>query len=191
MSIVNSNNFLHKTVDGVKQFFSPLINAATVVRENGTRLEQDGKIHADSAEDSTKLGGLDASKYAKMTDVPTNMGGLSMELIWTNKNPAGAFPVQTISVPEADDYDMFLMEVTPANSYYKIQAMYTFVAKGKQLEIAYVYILNNKVNTICRTIESITGGFKFTDSIMNESGASTNGLNLAPQKIYGLRGVPA
>lgn len=47
MSIVNSNNFLHKTVDGVKQFFSPLVNAATVVRKDGTRLEQDGVVSAD------------------------------------------------------------------------------------------------------------------------------------------------
>lgn len=47
MSIVNSNNFLHKTVDGVKQFFSPLVNAATVVRKDGTRLEQDGAVSAD------------------------------------------------------------------------------------------------------------------------------------------------
>lgn len=57
MSIVNSNNFLHKTVDGVKQFFSPLVNAATVVRKDGTRLEQDGVIDAD------KLGGVAASDY--------------------------------------------------------------------------------------------------------------------------------
>lgn len=47
MSIVNSNNFLHKTVDGVKQFFSPLVNAATVVRMDGTRLEQEGTVSAD------------------------------------------------------------------------------------------------------------------------------------------------
>ena len=52
MSIVNSNNFLHKTVDGVKQFFSPLVNAATVVLKDGTRLEKDGRIHADTADDS-------------------------------------------------------------------------------------------------------------------------------------------
>ena len=47
MSIVNSNNFLHKTVDGVKQFFSPLVNAATVVLKDGTRLEKDGVVSAD------------------------------------------------------------------------------------------------------------------------------------------------
>lgn len=63
MSIVNSNNFLHKTVDGVKQFFSPLVNAATVVRKDGTRLEQDGVINAD------KLGGVAASEYATHADV--------------------------------------------------------------------------------------------------------------------------
>ena len=48
MSIVNSNNFLYKTVDGVKQFFSPLVSAATVVRKDGTRLEQDGIVSADT-----------------------------------------------------------------------------------------------------------------------------------------------
>lgn len=63
MSIVNSNNFLHKTVDGVKQFFSPLVNAATVVRKDGTRLEQDGEVYADSTMDSAKLGGVEAAEY--------------------------------------------------------------------------------------------------------------------------------
>ena len=64
MSIVNSNNFLHKTVDGVKQFFSPLVNAATVVLKDGTRLEKDGKIHADTTDDSKRLGGQLPSYYA-------------------------------------------------------------------------------------------------------------------------------
>lgn len=75
MSIVNSNNFLHKTVDGVKQFFSPLVNAATVVRKDGTRLEQDGVIDADT------LGGVDASEYVKMTDIPES-GGVDLLTVY-------------------------------------------------------------------------------------------------------------
>lgn len=69
MNVVNCNSFLHRTVDGVKQFFSPLINASTVVLNDGTRLEKDGKIHADIAADSAKLGGMDASQYATHTNV--------------------------------------------------------------------------------------------------------------------------
>ena len=72
MSIVYSNNFLHKTVDGVKQFFSPLVNAATVVRKDGTRLEQDGKVYADTAADSTKLDGKDAKYYIQPRNLLDN-----------------------------------------------------------------------------------------------------------------------
>ena len=72
MSIVNSNNFLHKTVDGVKQFFSPLVNAATVVLKDGTRLEKDGKIYADTADDSKKLNGKAPACYTPYTNLADN-----------------------------------------------------------------------------------------------------------------------
>lgn len=72
MSILNSNNFLYKTVDGVKQFFSPLVNASTVVLEDGSRLEKDGKIHTDTADDSKKLGGKEPKYYIQPRNLLDN-----------------------------------------------------------------------------------------------------------------------
>lgn len=72
MSILNSNNFLYKTVDGVKQFFSPLVNASTVVLEDGSRLEKDGKIHADTADDSKKLDGKDSVYFLQPRNLLDN-----------------------------------------------------------------------------------------------------------------------
>ena len=124
MSIVNSNNFLHKTVDGVKQFFSPLVHAATVVLKDGTRLEKDGKIHADTAdqaknaEDSAKLGGVAASDYAKKTDIPTDTGGLQMDLVWPNPSPGSAFEVQTIEL-DLSGYDAVMLICTQTTTYTK------------------------------------------------------------------------
>lgn len=156
----------------------------------GGKPASDYLLKTEQAEDSAKLGGVEASKYAKITDIPNQTGNLSIELIWTNKNPGKTFPAHAFDVPEAADYELFLMELTPDNSLYKIQAQYVFVAKGKQLEVAYTYILNNRINVICRTIESTASGFRFTDSILNETGESTQGAHLAPYKIYGLGGVP-
>ena len=103
MSILNSNNFLYKTVDGVKQFFSPLVNASTVVLEDGSRLEKGGKVYADYAENADNattsinadnahsLGGTVAADYALKSDL-----GVSMELLWENPSPTSTFSPDTI-----------------------------------------------------------------------------------------------
>lgn len=125
MSIVNSNNFLHKTVDGVKQFFSPLVNAATVVLKDGTRLEKDGKIHADTADDSKKLngktleeiipsGGTAGQVLTKNSDTDgdaswlDNTNGLQMDVIWTNEAPSSDFPENTYTIPGIGDYKLVI-----------------------------------------------------------------------------------
>ena len=84
MSILNSNNFLYKTVDDVKQFFSPLVNASTVVLKDGSRLEKDGKIYADqavnaenavnatNAENSAMLGGKESKYYIQPRNLLDN-----------------------------------------------------------------------------------------------------------------------
>ena len=72
MSILNSNNFLYKTVDGVKQFFSPLVNASTVVLKNGSRLEKDGKVYADQAVNAEMLGGKEPKYYIQPRNLLDN-----------------------------------------------------------------------------------------------------------------------
>lgn len=75
MSILNSNNFLYKTVDGVKQFFSPLVNASTVVLKDGSRLEKDGKIYATNAvnaENSAMFGGKEPKYYIQPRNLLDN-----------------------------------------------------------------------------------------------------------------------
>ena len=72
MSILNSNNFLYKTVDDVKQFFSPLVSAATVVLKDGTRLEKDGKIHVDQAVNAEMLGGKAPQYYIQPRNLLDN-----------------------------------------------------------------------------------------------------------------------
>lgn len=72
MSILNSNNFLYKTVDGVKQFFSPLVNASTVVLEDGSRLEKDGKVYADEAVNAGMLGGKAPQYYIQPRNLLDN-----------------------------------------------------------------------------------------------------------------------
>lgn len=72
MSILNSNNFLYKTVDGVKQFFSPLVNASTVVLQDGSRLEKDGKIYVDQAVNAETFGGKEPKHYIQPRNLLDN-----------------------------------------------------------------------------------------------------------------------
>lgn len=88
MNILNSNNFLYKTVDGVKQFFSPLVNASTVVLEDGSRLEKGGKVYADHAVSADKLGGKDPIYYIQPRNLLDNswwggaiVDGVKQELV--------------------------------------------------------------------------------------------------------------
>lgn len=72
MSLINSNSFLYKTVDGVKQFFSPLVNASTVVLQDGSKLEEDGKIHVDQAVNAEMLGGKEPKYYIQPRNLLDN-----------------------------------------------------------------------------------------------------------------------
>ena len=72
MSLINSNSFLYKTVNGVQQFFSPLVNASTVVLKDGSKLEKDGKVYVDEAVNAETLGGKTPEYYTNPKNLLKN-----------------------------------------------------------------------------------------------------------------------
>lgn len=90
-------------VQGGKGIY-PLTTADQVILADGSRLEKDGKISADSAANSEKLGGKAASDYLQKTDTATNsakLGGKSLAEIMLDLYPVGAVYISVNSTSPA------------------------------------------------------------------------------------------
>lgn len=100
MSLINSNSFLYKTVNGVKQSFSPLVNASTVVLEDGSKLEKDGKVYADEAVNAETLGGKAASDYVLEDDFDAYKSEISSETVMADLEDVNS--VSGVALTNAD-----------------------------------------------------------------------------------------
>lgn len=175
--VAQAKSFLHKTVDGDKQFFSPLISAATVVRKDGSRLEQDGVI---SVDDALKLGGVEADKYLLKANA------YQMELIWPNQSPASTFPPQTVVV-DMSGYDYIVID-TLYGSYIGKPAI------GDQIPMQFFSFYSETRLFIGRVAKIVETGIQFPDcywyDMKNISNSPTIGnTHLVPRNIYGIKGV--
>ena len=82
----------------------PLTTADQVILADGSRLEKDGRISADSAANSAKLGGKSASEYALKTDTApdsSKLGGKTLAEIMLALYPVGAVYISVNSTSPA------------------------------------------------------------------------------------------
>ena len=70
-------------------YIYPITTADQIILSDGNRLEKNGKIVADSSNDSNKLGGIAASEYATHSDVSSYVSTAITNALNAIRNASG------------------------------------------------------------------------------------------------------
>ena len=97
MSVVNSNNYLKKLVDGEEQHFSPLVNYNTIVMPDGTRWDGGESV-------GIPAGGAAGQVLAKSSDA-------DYDITWTDP-PSGG---ESVGIPAGGTAGQTLVKQSDAN----------------------------------------------------------------------------
>ena len=146
-------------------------------------------LKTDTAADSAKLGGVEASEYAKLTDIPANVNSSTMDLLWENASPEYSFGAQTITL-DLSDYVLILIILkndTKANRLtsqiakvgYEVQYSFNFAYSQTSLDHGY---FTGRMITI-NTDSIVFGGGKRGGEVADD--------RMIPWFIYGIKGVGA
>ena len=157
----------------------PLTTADQIIKADGSRLEQGGKIMAD---DSAKLGGKPAAAYALKTDVEKMY---STEVLWENAAPNSAFDEQTVSFDwKGYNYCMIYFLAYVDTGLCSFSAI---TKKGDRLR--FYFLTDTTDGTAGQYRDFYSGESRFGKAIRLKNSSSDNQNACVPIGIYGVKGV--
>lgn len=153
----------------------PLTTADQIIRADGSRLEQNGKVVAD---DSAKLGGKPAETYALKTEI-------EKEVLWENAAPNSAFDEQTVTFDWKNyEYCMIYFLAYVGSGLRSFSAV---TKKGDRLRFYFLTDTDHGAGGQFRDFYSDASRFgkavRLTDSTSDDQRACI------PIRIYGVKGV--
>lgn len=132
------------------------------------------------AEDSNKLGGLDAGDYVLAEDA-ANLVGIRMKLMWENASPTSQFGSQHLTVAH-EEFKLLLFNAsehtTSGNSTNSV------LVPGNA---AMIYSTNGSVGMCARLVSFSEGTIYIGNGYQATSGWKNDDTVCIPLKIYGIK----